>query len=400
MMRLPEPQAGRDPAPGDELRPEEDDETTAVIWEGGRCKLDRELYLTLNPDQQRALLAARIANRINQTFHGLVIGADRYAVAKTKEHIVLKVPAQYRLNTPRFMRVVRMIPIRLPAERSAYRFNLEEQVLDPATTMTAALKLEALGPDSIPMLRRGLQHASPLVRFATAEALAYLGEAEAAKELANLCQESPLLEAYCLTALASLGDRAARLHLARLLEADAPTVRYGAFRALREMDSQGDPLNGEQLGDAFWLHEISSDHGPAFVHLLGSGRAEVTIFGNAPAFQVPFSYLVGPEFTVTAKEGDQRCTISRFSLKGKDRRQCSFAVADIVRTMAAMGASYIDIVHLMRQADMGKVLNCPLHFDALPQGISVPQLAKLGQDYPDALPKDLTAVEQRSSQDK
>ena len=55
----------------------------------------------------------------------------------------------------------------------------------------AAIKLEALGPDSRQPLRVGLQSDSPWVRFAAAEALAYLGHADGAKDLAELAEKHP-----------------------------------------------------------------------------------------------------------------------------------------------------------------------------------------------------------------
>jgi len=52
-------------------------------------------------------------------------------VAKTKAIVCLGVPAQYRLNLPRYLRVVRLIPLwDTPESRIAYRRVLEKQLLD------------------------------------------------------------------------------------------------------------------------------------------------------------------------------------------------------------------------------------------------------------------------------
>ena len=55
-----------------------------------------------------------------------------------------------------------------------------------AVASSAAIRLEALGKESLPTLKKGLSSQHPLVRFTSAEALAYLestagAESEAAR---------------------------------------------------------------------------------------------------------------------------------------------------------------------------------------------------------------------------
>src|SRR4029077_15801135 len=139
------------------------------------------------------------------------------AAAETKSVVVLTVPAQYRLNLPRYLRVVRQVPLSETAEsRIAYRRRLEERLLDPAHSVIAALKLEALGQDSIPILKRGLTSEHPLVQFCAAEALAYLGKASSGEVLARMVEQQPALRAFSLTALASLDEAICHVELRRL----------------------------------------------------------------------------------------------------------------------------------------------------------------------------------------
>src|SRR5262245_49020001 len=182
------------------------------IWGGGRVKADRPLYLALNEDQQYARVAGIVADRINETFHGRFLSgpSTEIASAKTNTGVFLSVPQQYKHNLPRYLRVVRMIPVRNDAAATAaqtpYRRKLSEDLLDPAHCITAALRLEALGKDSVAVLKPGLQSDRPLVRFAAAEALAYLGEPCGGKELARAVEEFPDLRQFGLTALASLDE--------------------------------------------------------------------------------------------------------------------------------------------------------------------------------------------------
>src|SRR5207253_6587171 len=116
----------------------------------------------------------------------------------------------------RFLRVVRLVPLQDIADahpegsKKSYRQRLAADMLDPARTVTAALRLEALGQSSIAALKPGLDSKHPLVRFCAAEALAYLGSPSCGEELASVVQERPSLRAFALTAMASLERQSAR----------------------------------------------------------------------------------------------------------------------------------------------------------------------------------------------
>jgi hypothetical protein len=350
----------------------------ARIWDGGRSKIDRPYYLALKSDQQYARVAQLVAERVNQTFHGAFRGTlTDIAVAKNSQAIALAVPPQYKLNQPRYLRVVRLIPLGDVAEtQTGYRRHLEGQLLDPAHTITAALRLEALGDESVPVLKRALQHEHPLVRFAAAEALAYLGCPACGEELARLAERQPRLRAFCLTAMASLDEAVSHVKLHELLASPSAETRYGAFRALRILDEHDSAVQGELLNEAFWLHRVARESTP-LVHLAGSRRAEVVLFGEDAYLVPPFSFLAGPEFTLTAGREDERCTVSRFSVRhGSRRLQCSLKLEDVVRTLAELGGSYADTVDLLRQADQCRCLTCRVAVDALPEATAVEELAK------------------------
>jgi flagellar basal body P-ring protein FlgI len=82
------------------------------IWGGGRCLAPTTFSLVLNPNEQYARVAALVAERINETFQAGFRGDPGTSVAEAKDKysIALHVPPQYRLNRPRFLRVVLDIP--------------------------------------------------------------------------------------------------------------------------------------------------------------------------------------------------------------------------------------------------------------------------------------------------
>ncbi len=91
--------------------------------------------------------------------------------------------------------------------------------------------------------------------------------------------------------------------------------------------------------------------------------------------------MMAGDFTITATEGDTRCTVSRVPLHGQPlRRQCSLELEEVLRAMADLGGLYPDVVALLQQTDKCDCLSCRVRFDALPQAASVYDLVKAGKD--------------------
>jgi flagellar basal body P-ring protein FlgI len=366
------------------------------IWSGGRVRKDYPLALLMNPNHQLGSLTALIADRINSTFSAGLRGAldTRLASTSDKYSVALRVPAQYRLNLERYLRVVRLIPLGesadMPSSKGedhrSYRQRLSEDLLDPAKTVVSALRLEALGPKSIPALREGLKSNHPLVRFTSAEALAYLGSPACGEELAQVVMQYPMLRVFALAALASLDEAICHIKLQELVHADLDDeARIGSFRALFAL-SPSDPLiRGDLLGDSFWLHRVDQG-GKPLIHVSTVKRAEIVLFGETPCLKPPFSFLAG-EFAITATADDTRCTISRFTVGGAPaRKQCSLELDAVLRTLAELGGQYPEALALLQQAGTCDSLSCRIRVDALPQSTSVFELAKAGQDGSDLIP--------------
>jgi Flagellar P-ring protein len=374
------------------------------IWGGGVSLIDRPFFLILKNDKQFARISNAVAERINQTFRDdsrkrlVVLGqvtdrvGDRFsgpggqgnpgtgvtAKAINRESVYVRVPWEYRHNPARYLRVARLVPLRDgPEVHNRYRRRLEENLLDPAQTISAALRLEALGQESIPGLKAGLKSDHALVRFCSAEALAYLSSPTGGEELARLARNQPNLRGYCLTALASLNEAVCQIELTKLMFSRSAETRYGAFRALYTLDGHNPDVRGELLNETFWLHRVAPQS-PPLVHLSSSRRAEIVLFGEDATMVPPFYLVCGPEFTATASAHDDKCTISRFSSErgNVQRRQCSLKLEDILRTLADLGGTYPDAAELVVQADKYRGLSCRVRVDALAQVLPVEDLAK------------------------
>jgi hypothetical protein len=397
----------------------------ARIWEGGVSLIDRPFYLVLKNDQKffrianavaqrintlfpddarrqqealrnrRLLVLDDVRNQLNDKFKLPTLGKGETAKVITKEAIYVQVPYAYRLNPERYLQVAMKIPLHGARETGGrYQQQLLEMLLDPAHTIAAALRLEALGREAIAPLKEGLKSRHALVRFAAAESLAYLDCGAGGEELARLAEQYEGVRAYCLTAMASMDAAVCYLRLSDLLSNPDAEVRYGAFRALRLLDDQAAAVHGELLGNSFWLHKVAPKS-PPLVHATTGRRAEVVLFGDSARLVPPFKIVAGAEFTVTAERGDNRCTVGRYVLNPAsiDHRQCSLRLEDVLRAMAELGGAYPDAVDLLRQAEHRRCLTAAVRFDALPVAMPVSDLAREGKDPRWLRPEDDAAAE-------
>lgn len=338
------------------------------VWGGGWSLKERGFDLTLNKDNQSAAMAMNIAKTINDRFHS-ANGNGRRVVAEAlnPQRITLQLPDQYRLNWPRYLRLLQVMPLAGGSQLNrALADRLGKELLEPARAADSALQLEALGHDSIPYLKQVLKAMHPTCRFCAAEALAYLGDPACAETLAEMAREHAEFRAYALTALASLNEAVCHLKLRELMHEPTPELRYGAFKALRMLNENDPMVRGTKLAGGFHLHRVPSQT-PGLIHVSLGGRAEIVIFGEEPALQAPFSFRAGEDFVVTAREGEDQCMISRYSLHlGQAQESTSLKVTDVVASLGKMQASYGDVVAMLTSASETKTLNCAFAIDALP----------------------------------
>lgn len=356
------------------------------VWGGGRVAQHRPYYFLMNPGDQNARMAGEVAERLNATFS---TGDPNLKVAefKTRELVLVHVPPAYRHDHYRYLVVARQVPIVPVAADSLYRRKLEDELLDPATALRAAVRLEAAGGDNLRALRIAKENPSPWVRFAAAESLAYLGQTDGAAELARLAEDHPALRAQCLKALASMDDASFTDRLVELMGHTDPILRYGAFVALRLADENNPAVKGLLLNHSFWLHRVAPGS-PGMVHLTGDRRSEIVVFGDGVQLKGPVPPLpVGSDFTVSLPAGEAEAKVTRvIRTKAGDSDvkevRCKPDLGEVIATIGRLGGGYGDAVEFLRRADSAQLLTASVVIDALPRQFTIQQLAGFAKTDP------------------
>lgn len=353
----------------DPLPPGEDksSQLRGRVLGGAHVLKNRNLGLVIKDNEKSVFLSKQIGDALNRRFHTYSHGTQQgVANPKTDTFIELQMHPRYKHNLPRYMRVLRSVAIRESTSEQAGRLKLlEKQLLDAVTCETAALRLEALGKEGIPVLKTGMKSNDPEVRFYSAEALAYLDDTSAAKPLGDAARNIPAFRAYALAALCSLNDVESSDELKALLDVQSAETRYGAFRALWGMNEHDPLIKGENLGDKFSLHVLPTA-GEPMVHVTRSFRPEIVMFGQGLRLTLPVSLEAGKSIVVNGREGDQ-VTVSKFAVGEPDqKRVVSNQVEEILRAIVDLGGNYPDAVQFLQQAKTNHVLACRLEVDALP----------------------------------
>jgi hypothetical protein len=162
-------------------------------------------------------------------------------------------------------------------------------------------------------------------------------------------------------------DAEAHLALRELMSGTSAETRYGAFRSLSVLDANDPFIRGEKLNDQFMLHVLATEGSP-LVHLTNRRFAEVVLFNAEQEFQTPIAIKAGEHILITAPSGSETITVSRYELgKSHQRQQVSRRIADVVKAVSEMGASYPDVAQMLVQADNQQNLPGALEIDALPK---------------------------------
>lgn len=336
---------------------------------GGTLLKPRPIGLAIKPDKQDVRMSALLGVAINRRFHTFHEGRkEPVATPKTEEYIDLLLHERYKHNVPRYMSVLRAIPVQeSSSERIAREALLERQLLDPITAATAAIRLEAIGKDGVRVLKLGLESRDPEVRFYAAEALAYLDEGPAAPVLGQLAADEPAFRVFALTALSAMDDYAAYEELRKLLDVASAETRYGAFRSLWAMNPNDPLVRGEMMNDQFSYHVLHTG-GPPMIHATRSFRPELVVFGSEQRIATPFTLDASNNKIMVTGDASGVVSVARFNLNGVDqKRQVENTVDAIVRAIAELGGDYPDVVQVLQQAKHQNLLSGRFEVDALPE---------------------------------
>ncbi len=350
-----------------ESRSDQSNQVRGLVPGGGRTSENRELALTLRSEELGPSLVRDVTHAINERF--TTYGPDGrvgVATAKTDRLVELAVPDEYRGNIGRFVEVVQCIAWSESTDERVNRLEmLDQQLGHPSMSKLAAMRLEAMGGDAVPALRRGLGQADTEVRFHAAQALAFMGHEDGIGVLEQCASDEPAFRWNALAALAALPDAKAAVALSRLMDSESAEARYGAFRALHSRSPHDPLVKGEQLPGGFSLHVIDSPT-PPMLHISRSRRPEIVVFNDQ---QTVSDQLMVVEQGLTVRgAGDGSLSIVRFETGGGEKRLMSTnRVSDLVRGLSDAGCNYSAVVSILRKLKQDELLDSRLAVEAVPR---------------------------------
>jgi hypothetical protein len=245
--------------------------------------------------------------------------------------------------------------------------RLAEELLNPATALTASLELEAIGREAIPTLVAGLQGSHLESRFCAAQSLAYLGDTSGVAALVEAAEHEPAFRVYALAALAATASPEAVVGLQPLLDHDSLETKYGAFRAITTIAPDDPCVAGRPMQGGYSLHVLQTAGAPV-VHFTQRKKSEIVLFGADQRLTTPVVIRAGSHIMVRSSPAGDRLIVSRFAPGTPEvRQEISTHLADLIETVDALGARYPDVVQMLVEADRQANLPGRLGIDALPQ---------------------------------
>ena len=335
---------------------------------GGIVQLEREMGLAIRGEHTSVKTSTTIGHAINERFHDFDHGSKKGLANPTRDnYLELKVHSRYQHDVSRYIQVVRNIAIgESPVERIARLAELEKELLEPTASRLAALRLEAIGKEAIPTLRKGLAATDPEVRFHAAEALAYLDEADAVPALFDAARTERAFRWRAMSALAVLDQYSAQEALLELMNVSSAETRYGAFRALRARNSRDPLTRGEVLGDEFAMHVMTTT-GEPMIHISRATRPEIIFFGYGQKLEDP-NFLFAGKHILIKRQNENSVKVSRFLSADETKQEiCSTNLEDVLRTVVKLGGGYADAIDAIEEAKTKGLLEGRVEIDALPR---------------------------------
>jgi len=347
---------------------------------GGAISLtDRDLSIVLRSEKRGSRNSERVANAVSTRFHRYNKYGQRIscAEAKTDAMVTLKTHDNYINNFPRYQAVIRSIA--LNESDVARRIRMEQlarDILDAekcqnvvagVAACPTALQLEAIGDEAIPFLTDALESESFDVRFQAAQSLAYLGNAAGVSILHEAAKGQPAFRVYALVALSVIDDADAVLSLRQLMSEKGLETRYGAFRALKELDPNDPSLNPVSFENRFVMYVVDST-GEPMVHVTRRRAPEIVVYGAEQSLKLPAVLNAGRSIRIMGEAGQHEVDVIFYQLNAEPQRQkVANRLIDIIRACGKLGATYPDIVQMMIEAERQHNFVGQFGIDRLPQ---------------------------------
>ena len=349
-----------------ETRDDASNRLSGLVLGGGTSKVERDLALLIRTGSKSIRTSTSISTAINDRFTvSTSTGLEGVANSKTDQVIELKIPGQYRHNVGRFAQVISNMAYDEPAHLKVNRMDsLEASLQNPLTAGLSAIRLEAMGKQALPTLKRALGNSDIQVRFAAAQSLAYQGMNEGVEILANAARTEPAFRWQALVALTTLESGAADVALESLLEEPSAETRYGAFRAIRKRNPQSPLVAGQWLSHDFKLCLVDNQS-PGLVHFSRSELGEIVVFNDSQTFNEKFLYV---QSGLTVKSNaDGTVTVATYRSDDSFRATCGDRVSDVIQTVSQAGYGYETLLKMTRLAMREGALNGRLVVDATPK---------------------------------
>jgi hypothetical protein len=348
-------------------RDESQNMISGVIPGGGVVIRDREAGLRLVDGARSIHNTTSMARAINARFTARVSESPEGVANPTSDRTLeILIPDEYRNNIGRYFHVLLNIVFEETPDQRINRLELlERQLHDPATTSIAAIRLEAVGEDSIGALKRGLRSDDFEVQFHAAQALAYMGDDSGVDILGKAVAIEPAFRWHGLTALESLRNVKSEQMLVSLFDAKSAEARYGAFRALRESMPGSPYADGDFVNREFMLHSLSTSATP-MIHFTRDRVPEIVLFGADQKFNENLLYI-DRGLTIRSAAND-RVELIRYRSNEETRKLvCSSVIADVIRNAASLGCDYGDMLKLVKDAVASDAMEMSLVVNAVPQ---------------------------------
>lgn len=349
-----------------ETRDDASNRLSGLVLGGGQSKIDRDLMLMIRTGSKSIRTSTSISAAINERFTvSTATGLEGVANSKTDQIIELKIPNQYRHNVGRFAQVISNLAYDEPAHLKVNRMDtLEASLQNPLTAGLSAIRLEAMGKQALPALKRALGNADLQVRFAAAQSLAYQGHNDGVEILETAARAEPAFRWQALAALTTLESAGAEQALENLLDEPSAETRYGAFRAIRKRNPQSPVVAGQWLSHDFKMCMVDNQS-PALLHFSRMDIAEIVVFNDSQTFNDKFLYV---ETGLTVKSNqDGTVTVATYKSDDSFRSTCSDRVSDVIQTVSQAGYGYETLLKMTRLAMKEGTLNGRLVVDATPK---------------------------------